>query len=155
MRRLLVSVAFLAALLIVPSAALALDPPAASAPAATKAAHVISWTDVVGGVVYHILRADQACATALPSDFNQIPGANVILGVGSYTDNTATANQTYCYIVQADDGLLTTANSGSLPVIFDPTPPVVTTVISSGADGCGPGPFTVTGATATDNLTPP
>src|SRR6476659_3181788 len=103
MRRLLVSVAFLAALLIVPSAALALDPPAnASAPAATNQLPVITWTDVLLGLSYHVFRADAACATN--PTFPLAPVGTVPPGVGSFTDTTVTLQGNYCYFVQTDDG---------------------------------------------------
>src|SRR6476619_6016853 len=106
MRRLLVSVAFLAALLIVPSAALALDAPTnvAATPAATNQPLVtITWTDAPLAAIYHVRRADTACATAAPGDFNALPGADVLPGIGTYTDTMPTPNLSYCYVVRSDD----------------------------------------------------
>lgn len=146
MRRLLASVAVLAfGLLAVPSAALALDAPIATGPAATNLAPVITWTDVAGATVYHVLRDDAACANPQPI------GADVAPAVQTFTDNTPNppAEGSYCYVVQADDGT-TVADSAPVPVTYDTTSPVIAPV-TSGGTGCTA--FTVS-ATAADNLLP-
>ena len=105
MRRLLVSVAFLAALLIAPSAALALDPPAnAAAPAATnRSLPVVTWTDRASRD--HLQRLPRRCglrhctrrSLRHRSDRSRP-------GIGSFTDTTVTLQGSYCYFVEADDG---------------------------------------------------
>ena len=112
---------------------------------------VINWTDSAGGLIYHVFRADQDCATALPGDFSTPIGGDVPPGIGTYTDNTVVTQGRYCYFVQADDGLAT-ADSIHLAFLFDTTAPSAPAVTQTGGNGCSA--FTLTGASSTDNLGP-
>ena len=90
MRRLLVSVAFLAALLIAPSAALAtrtLRPtsPAPGARATITPVVTLDAMSLLASVTYNVFRADAVCATrpGVPCE----PCRNGLPWIGSFTDD--------------------------------------------------------------------
>jgi hypothetical protein len=150
MRRLLVSVAALAAVLLAPSAALAVGTPVitvpASSPLATRTLPItIQWNSVADAIVYRVFRANPNCTTNLAN----ISG-DLLAGTLSWTDSPGQG--AYCYYVQAQDALSGTANSTAVQITYDITPPVVTGVTQTGGDGCAL--FTLTGVAANDNLLP-
>ncbi|MDX6563580.1 MAG: hypothetical protein QOD65_3394, partial [Gaiellales bacterium] len=106
--RLLASVAALAATLLLPSAALALNPPVLSAPSATHDPPALSWPSVAGASLgFVIYRANGDCAGS-PSlsqiGFDPSPSAT------AFTDTPAPAEGTHCYRVDSDDGIQQQSN---------------------------------------------
>jgi hypothetical protein len=159
MRRLLASVAVLAAALLAPSAASATPAPEIQTPAPVSASNAtpapvtvhLTWTSVGLLVTYHVFRDTIApgASCALAHSGTDVSGALVD---GLAYDDAVSAEDIYCYWVQADD--LMTGATDSLPVQFtyDTTPPAPPVVIQSGGNGCSP--FTLLSATASDNLGP-
>ncbi|MDP9258886.1 MAG: hypothetical protein M3Q31_20380 [Actinomycetota bacterium] len=152
MRRLLASVAVLAAAMVGPSTALATTSPALAGPASTVNAATatvdLSWNDIrplpiLLSATYQVSRAPVSCATANPSDFQTVGPLQT--DAFSYGDPRP-ADGAYCYFVQADDGS-GPANSNMVDVTVDATPPVV---IAPPAVGIGCSQLTVS-ATATDS----
>jgi hypothetical protein len=156
MRRLLASVAVLAAVLAAPSTALALDAPAVTAPSATSSLPVLSWSEVPGALFYHVFRADASCESNPGAGAFSTPvGGDFVSGSGtySYTDNTPSlAEGRYCYFVQADDLVTQADSTPPASVLYDKTAPIISAVSQTGGNGCSL--FTLTGATATDNFGP-
>jgi hypothetical protein len=150
MRRLLASVAVLAAALLAPSAAFAALAPTITAPTAGTTINAVNltWTHLaVLPTTYAVFRSGptgSACPTQPPGGAAEpLPPA---LGVLSFSDPVGVDGR-YCYWVEADDGL-GAADSDPIDVTLDTTPPVIT-VTKVGGTGCVP--FTVS-ATAADNL---
>jgi hypothetical protein len=156
MRRLLVPVAALAAALLAPSAALATTAPAFATPANpfyTQGTPInLTWSSVGVLVTYRVFRdlaTGGACLPTLPPGADlrnsQIDstGFNDSLGVGI----------SYCYYLEADDLLTGPADSPPLLAVNDVTPPSITAVTPTGADGCGPGTFIIdaSGVAVTDS----
>ena len=156
MRRLLVSVAFVAALLIAPSAALATATPTLTGPATSNAPAPatiqLNWTSVGVLVTYRVFRTTTtpgtSCSPTLPGGAAEI---NNGVDTTGFPDSVS-AEAIYCYYVEADDLLTGPADSAPLQVIYDTTPPSVPAVTLSGGNGCAT--FTVVSATATDNFGP-
>jgi chitodextrinase len=150
MRRLLASVAALAAVLLAPSAVFAVTQPTITAPASGFATRLppitLIWTDGVDEVSYHVFRGDAACAGTA-----DVSGA-LPLDTVTY-DDAPPGDGTYCYFIRADGLIpLDTADSSPVVITYDTTPPVITGVTQTGGDGCSL--FTLTGVAATDNLLP-
>ncbi|MDX6598039.1 MAG: hypothetical protein QOE87_1926, partial [Gaiellales bacterium] len=148
MRRLLASVAALAAVLLAPSAALATPAPMITSPAPpsfyTQATAItLTWNSVGTLVTYRVFRDNAAggtCPASLPGTATQ-RGTDMVDTL-SFPDSL-TAGNSYCYYVQAQDLVTAPADSAPLLAVSDSTPPAITAVTPTGADGCGPATFTV------------
>jgi chitodextrinase len=151
MRRMLASVAVLAAVLLAPSAALGAVAPNLVGPGSPTATPQIplSWNDVsplpgITPITYRVMRAAAGtCPAPFPGTFAQL-GPDIVDGF-LYSDEPG--DGAYCYLVTADDGILPPEPSNQVPVTLDTAAPAIT-VTPTGGDGCT-GPFSFT-ATATD-----
>jgi hypothetical protein len=151
MRRLIASVAVTAAALLGPSAAF--GAPVITAPAAPVDTNVapiaFTWTDATPEVAFRLLRdasAGGACpATPSGSAVNATPGD--LPGTATTASDTPPEG-TYCYYVEATDATPTTTDSSPVLVTYDTTPPVITSVTTTGGDGCSP--FTASPVVAAD-----
>jgi hypothetical protein len=159
MRRLLVSVAFLAALLVVPSAALATTPPNVTAPQSpfgtTTGTVELHWDPVVL-ITYRVLRSltpvTGVCDPAAPGDATEVMPATV--GASTFTDDLTSVGQNrYCYWVEANDLISSAADSSPVLVTYDSVAPGTPAVVQSNDNGCG-APWTIQSASATDNVGP-
>lgn len=147
MRRLSLSVAVLAAVLLAPGSALAVGQPVVSTAPYANGPRLLTWTDVPDALTYQVMRGTGNCSNAQP-----VSGGLVAAPALAYTDSESLTEDVYCYVVQAQ-GLTVPLTNDSLPVpmTFDVTAPVITGVTETGTDGCTPGaPFTITAASATD-----
>jgi hypothetical protein len=156
MRRLLVSVAFLAALLIAPSAALATGTPIVSSPASpfgtTTPSVPLQWGSVGALVTYRVFRSPlpgSGTCDPTPTGATQVMPDTV--DQTSYTDDLTSAGEgRYCYWIEADDLLTGAADSSPVLATYDATVPGAPVVTTIGGNGCAT--FTLVSATATDNL---
>jgi fibronectin type 3 domain-containing protein len=89
-------------------------PSGLSVPAATNAAPVLSWTasDSPGVLEYRVRRGSPTCAGA--AQVAAVPAPST-----GYTDTSAAANHTYCYVVRAWDGFAESADSAQVVTHFD------------------------------------
>ena len=134
MRRMLVSVAALAAVLLAPSAAFAALSPALTQPTSpTNVSPIpLTWSNVslVGETItYQVYRANEDCSTATVFDPVGAPVVDLV------SSSDAPPDGTYCYYVTADDGLLVSLPSNTVGVTLDTAPPVIS-VTPAGGDGC-------------------
>src|SRR3954470_24010546 len=98
MRRLLVPVAVLAAVLLAPSVALAAIPPTLTlvGPAARNTLPSFTWDDVqVLPVTYRVYRANGACATA--GNGVAVSGSIPASDPHAFTETDPLADSVYCY----------------------------------------------------------
>src|SRR4051794_34424183 len=124
MRRMLSSVAVLAAALLAPTAASATLAPVLSGPATSNApapaAIHLTWTDVntqpgVVQVTYDVLRSllNGANCPATPTGTSDLSGG--LVDTLAYDDVLSASDQgTYCYYVEANDGATGAADSDPL-----------------------------------------
>ena len=130
MRRLLASVAALAAVLLAPSAALAASAPVLNGPGPLTNSVDLTWNNVAvldETITYQVYRASPDCA----APFSPVGAPLVDLLV--YHDTAPDGS--YCYYVTADDDVLESLPSNAIPTTLDATPPVIT-VTPAGGDGC-------------------
>jgi hypothetical protein len=160
MRRLLASVASVAALLMAPAAALATTQPVVSSPASpfgtTTPSVPLVWGSVGVAVTYRVLRSvmpvSGVCDVTAPGSAAEAMPAT--LDATNFTDDlTVPGEGRYCYWVEAADPLSPPeADSSPLAVTYDATVPGVPVVTQTGGNGCAA--FTLVSATAPDNLGP-
>jgi hypothetical protein len=155
MRRLLASVAVLAAALLAPSTALATGKPVLSGPASSNATAPVgvhlSWPSVGVLVSYDVFRDTIAPGAGCPAAHSGVDLSGPLLDGVGYDDSVSSQN-IYCYWVQADDGLTGAIDSDPVQFTYDTSPPAAPVVVWIGDNGCSP--FTLVSATATDNLGP-
>ena len=148
--RLLVSAAALAAALLAPSAALAVEQPSVQSPVSpfvTDTAPVtLTWLDVADEDGYRVWRGDAACGNE--ADITAFGTVDVNAGVATFSD-ASPIEGAHCYFVEAYAGL-DSEDSAGVVVVYDTTAPTGSmTAPASGATlSTQPGPITVSASAA-------
>ena len=129
----------IAAALLAPATASAVTRPEVttptSTPSATNSAPTLVWNDVNDELGYRVFRADGTCAAMFADISGDLPA-----GTSAYLDSPPPLEGTYCYYVQAfdgmDDGLddgIGSADSAPVLITYDATPPTAPGDVVAGA----------------------